>query len=108
MIYKGADLHAVGELRHSADVVAVVMRDQNVIELLETGSLGSGHDSLGVPAIEARPSGIDQQRLPGRTNYKRRLSSLNVDRVNLERLTGSICGLYKRCEKQRRKQDPIH
>ena len=34
MVEKGADLHAIGQLLHAAHVIAMVMGDQNIVELL--------------------------------------------------------------------------
>ncbi len=88
VIDEGADLHAVGELWNATHVIAMVMGDENVIQLFDFGGFGGLHDALGVAAVETAPAGIDQKRLSGRAYDQRSLAALHVDKIDLKRFGG--------------------
>jgi hypothetical protein len=64
VIHEGSDLNAVDQLRDSAHVVPVIVGDQNIVDLLESGLMGGSEDAIGVTSFITRPSSVDQQRLP--------------------------------------------
>src|SRR5262245_26283077 len=92
MIDKGLYRDLLNQLRHSTHVVAVEMRDYQVIDLLDTGRLRSCTDPLGITAIEPGPAGIDKHRLLGRRNQQCCLPALDVDEVNIQSLCAAQPG----------------
>ena len=76
-----------GELRETAVVVGVPVRDDEVIDPGKPGVARGLHDSRGVtdrsgPGI----SSVDQQRLAGRGDHERRIASFHIHDVNVQRL----------------------
>ena len=65
-------------------MVAVVVRDQDIVELLESGLVRGGDDAISVPPFVPGPAGVDQQRFSRWAHEERGLATLNVDEVNLE------------------------
>ena len=61
MIDEGSHWNLRHQLRHSAGVVHVVMREQHVVDALKPRSFRSGGDTLGITSFGARPARIDQQ-----------------------------------------------
>ena len=66
--------------------------DEQVVELSDAGVLSGGCDPIGVTPIESWPTGIDQHRLAGRRDEERRLATLDVDDVDVERVPGLATG----------------
>ena len=66
------------QLRQATDVIHVKVCDQDVVELADPGLLGHGNDAVGVSAIIAGPTRVDQQRFAGRRDEQRRLATLNI------------------------------
>src|SRR5579859_5901933 len=85
VIDESSDFDAIDQLRHAANVVAMVVRDEHVVDLCQTGLVSSGEDSISIAAFVARPAGINQQRLSRRTYYQRGLAALYVDEIDLKR-----------------------
>ena len=70
-----------GELRHRAEVIAVVVRGDQVIDLRHAGVLHGGHDPVGVARRgRAAVAGVDEQRLAGRRHEQRGVAALDVER----------------------------
>ena len=86
MVHKSAYLHALCKLRYSADVVAMVVSDQHIVELRNPSSFRRRDDTVSIAAVKARPSGVNEQRLPRRTYDERRLSPLHINGINLQGL----------------------
>src|SRR2546427_6512849 len=61
-----------------AHVVAVVMRHDYVIKLLDAGLFDGGHDAVNLLTRTVLSAGIHQQRLSGRRSKKRGLAALSV------------------------------
>ena len=89
------DERAHGNLRHqlgeSANVVCMVVGQQQVIDLAHARIFGRGYDAVSIQAVVPCPAGIDQQRLPCRGDKERRLTAVHIDEVNLERM--ALCRL---------------
>jgi len=68
MVHKRADLHAVSQLRNSAHVVAMIVGDQEVIELFHACHPGRGHDAIGIPAVKSRPARVNEKGLTCRAD----------------------------------------
>ena len=64
VINEGSDLDAIHQLRNSAYVVAMIVRDEHVVDLLEAGLVSGGENAIGVPTFVAWPARVDEQRLP--------------------------------------------
>ena len=62
----GAELHARRQLLHAADVIVVIVRDDEVVERPDARSLDGRGNALRISASCSRPAGVDQHRLPGR------------------------------------------
>ena len=101
-----ADGQLLGELRDSADVVGVEVRDHQVIDALDARLLRCRGDPLGVAAVETAPAGVDQQRLAARRHHQSGLPALHVDEVNFEILGGGQ--QTRRGEQQNGLQQQFH
>ena len=95
MIHEGPDLDPVDELRDSAHVVSVIVGDQNVIDLLESGLMSGSEDAIGVTTFVTGPPRVDQQRLSGGAYHQRGLSPFDIHKVEPQRLTCFYC-LYRK------------
>ena len=74
--------HALDQLRQSAHVVVVEMRDEHVVEARDAGVAHGCLDALGVAAIGGGPAGIDQQRCARRRHQQRGLPALYINGVD--------------------------
>ncbi len=97
------DRDPLRQFLHAADVIDVVVREQQVIDLLEPDLRHDRHDPIRVAA--AGIPGIDQQRLAGRRNEQRGFSTLGVDDVDVERF-GSSLRRWQRSREYECEDDP--
>src|ERR1700758_3244019 len=96
MVDKRTHLDAVHQLGNTANVIAMIVRDQHIIELADAGLMRGSQDPVGVTPLISRPTRIDEQRLSGRTHHQRRLPTFHVDKINLERLfAGGLSSLAR-------------
>jgi len=65
------------------------MSEKQVVDLFETGSLGSGGDAVRVSAVIASVTGVDEQRLARRCHDEGRLPTFDVDEIDVERTRGT-------------------
>src|SRR5690349_13010405 len=102
MVHKCPHLDSVHELRHAANVVAVIVRDEDIVDRLETGCLCPGNDAVGVATIEIRKSSVDQQRFTLRSDDQSSLSAFDVDEIDFEApaLLSEHGAGGERCEKE--------
>ena len=56
MIDEVLDRQLSRELRNSADMIRMVVSNQEVVNLFDAGLGGSGGDAIGVAVVEIRPS----------------------------------------------------
>ena len=84
MVDKCADLDSVDQLRNPAHVVAMIVGNQDVVDLLEARLMSRGQDPVGVATFISRPACVDEQRLSGGTHDQCGLAALHVDEVNIE------------------------
>ena len=77
------------QLRNAADVVAMMMRDQDIVNSFETGSMGGGDDAVRIPSIKSGPASIDQQGLSRGTHDQSRLSAFNIDGIDSQWFGGA-------------------
>jgi len=71
-------------------VIAVEVRDQQVVDLRQAGIMNRRRDPFRIPSLGARPATVDEQRLPGRRDDQRRLPAFDVNEVDLERFLGRL------------------
>ena len=85
MIDEFADGDLRGERGEAAEVVAVPVRDDEVIEMREAGVVNRVHDAAGV-AVGARRdiAGVHEQRFAGGRDEERGVAALDVDDVDVE------------------------
>src|SRR6267142_4934038 len=86
VIEKCADWNFRSELGKSYCVVEVVVREEDKINFLEPSVFCGGDNAIGVTAIEAGPSCVNEERLTGRGHEKRGLAALDVHKIDLQRL----------------------
>jgi hypothetical protein len=101
-----ADRHPRCQLGHSAEVVAMPVGGDQVIDLREAGVLDGGHDAIGVPGSRrARIPGIDQYRPAGRRHEQRGVSTLDVHDVDVESFRGRLAVLRGGTDDRQRQND---
>ena len=72
------------QLRYSAGVIDVVVRQQYVVDALDASCFCRGGNTLRVPALGIRPTCVDEQGVLVRRNEQRRLPAFHIDEVNLQ------------------------
>ena len=82
------DRQPVSQLLRTAHMVRVEVRDDEVVDSSETRVLSGRDDAIGVTPVESWPAGVDQHRLAGWRDEERRLATLDVDDVDVERVRG--------------------
>ncbi len=88
-----ADLDALDEIRHSADVIDMEVGDEHLVDFGDAGVFHCGLNALGIAAVVAGPAGIDEQRSAGGRDKQCGLAAFDVDGVNLQVFA---CGLRLR------------
>ena len=84
VIDEGPDLDTVRELRDTANVVAVIVRDEHVVQLFEPGLMCRRDNAICIAAFVAWPAGIDEKRLSGWAHDERGLATFYVNEINLK------------------------
>jgi len=98
MIDEGPHLHLRRQLRCAANVIAMVVGDQRVVDLLHARGFCRRSDAIRVAPTEPRKAGIDEERLARRRHDERRLPAFDVDEVDLQRLrSAECCAGHDRC-----------
>ena len=92
VIDEGSDLDPIDQPGNPTDVVTVIVRDQDIVDLLQASLMRRGKNTIGVAAFIPRPACVDQQRLARRAHDERGLSAFYVDEVNLHGLGGGSGG----------------
>ena len=90
MIDEFIDLNDVRQLPNAANMVAMEVRRDEVVDLLFLGFLREDVlNPLGVAVLETGPSGIHQDGVAARSNNERRRTPFNVNPVDVERIGGN-------------------
>src|ERR1035438_9080649 len=89
VIDESADLHAVSQLGDAAHVIAMVVGDENIVELFDFGGFGGLDNAVGVTTVETAPACVDQQGVAGGSDDERGLAALHIDKIDFERLGGN-------------------
>ena len=84
VIDEGPDRNPLRQLLQSADVIDVVVRRDQVVDLRDAGVGDRQHEPIGVAS--AGVAGVNERRLPGGRDEQRRLPPFGVDDVDLQRL----------------------
>ena len=80
------DRKAFRQLGDPANMVAMIMRDQQVVDPLQTCLLRRLDDAVGVARLQTRPTRIHQQRLAGGRHDQRTLPTFHINEVDGHRL----------------------
>ena len=83
VIDEGADWNPLGELRSAANVVVMVMGDEDEVDFVNAGIMRSSDDAVGVTTVIARPTGIDEERLARGSDEERGLTAFDVHKIYL-------------------------
>jgi hypothetical protein len=81
-----SDRKSPRQLRCVAHVIAVVVGDDDVVELrLDSDRLHEVDDAIGITVVVASGAGVEQERLTRGGYEQRRFSALGVDEVDVQR-----------------------
>ena len=97
MVNKSANRHQLRQFHRAADVVGVKVRDEQIVDLTDTGVTGGGGDPsriasvAGIAGLRLKCSAagkprVDEQGLPGWRHEQRGLTPFDVDEVDIERV----------------------
>src|SRR6185312_357073 len=81
-----------GKLGDAADVVNVIVSDEEVVDLADASLLAEGQNAVGVAAVGRGPAGVDEQAFAGGGDEEGCLTAFDVGEVDFER-AGFLCGL---------------
>ena len=79
------DRHALGQLQHPADVIDVIVRRHQVVDLFDANLAEYSHDAVEV--ARAGVAGVDHHRLAGRRAEERGGAAFDVDHIDVEGLS---------------------
>ena len=102
MIDEIIDANALDKIGHTADMIRVIVRDQQIIDMVEPCLLHHGHNAVGIAPVVVCPAGIHQQRLMRWSDEERGLATFDVHKIHGERFrdrhlmppeirTGGLC-----------------
>ena len=91
VVDEGADGNTGGELRSAANVIVVVVGDEDEINFAETGVVSGGDDAIGIAIVVAGPAGVDEEGLSEGRDEQGGLAAFDVDEINLQGICGR-CG----------------
>ena len=84
MVDEAADGDLRGELGDAADVVDVIVGDDEVVDLADASLLAEGDDAVGVAGVGGGPAGVDEEAFAGGGDEEGRLTAFDVGEVDLE------------------------
>lgn len=84
VIDEGSDRNSLRQSGNSADVIYMVMRDQQIVDAMEASLFRRSKDAIGALPVVG-PSRIDQQRPLGRGDKQSGLAAFDVDEVDGQR-----------------------
>jgi hypothetical protein len=73
-------------------MITVIVGNEDVIKFLHARRVGCRDNAFGIPAVETRPAGINQESWAPRINDQRCLPALHIDEIDFERLERSSAG----------------
>jgi hypothetical protein len=77
-----------GELGDATGMITVKVGDDEMVDALDTGGMGGGHDPVGVAVIVAVVTGVDEQGFARGGDIEGGLAALHVDGVDVQGLRG--------------------
>ena len=84
VIEKGANGQLGGKLRHAPDVISMVVRDHQVIDLLHARRFSRGDNAIGVTVVEVAVARIHQHGFARWRNVQGGLAPFHIDGVDPE------------------------
>ena len=90
---------------HAAEMVAVEMRNQQVVQLADARVAGGRQDAIRIAVGEPGVPGVDEHRLSGGRDDQRGLPALDVDEVDVQR-SALLRGRRAGCDQRSRSPSP--
>ena len=94
VIIEALNRHSLRELGKPADVIAVIVRQHEVVDLLHACIFEREHDAIGIAS--SRITDVDEQRLTRRSHEQGCLAALGIDVIDLQRFGRRLRGCRKR------------
>ena len=91
VVDEGSYGDAVDELGNAAGVVDVVVGEQDIVEVVQSGIFGGGNDTVGIASCVAGPAGVDEERVMVRGDEEGGLAAFYVDDEDFE-VAGRVLG----------------
>jgi hypothetical protein len=88
VVIESLDRNALRELGKPADVIAVIVRQHEMIDLPHTSILERQHDAIRVAS--AGIADVDEQRFPGWCHEECRLAAFGIDVIDLQCFRGRL------------------
>ena len=89
-------------------MIAVVVRDDEVVDAGHARLLRGGGDAIRVASLEPRVARVDQHRLARRRDDERRLSAFDVDEIDVERLSRLGCAGNTRQQDEKQADEMLY
>ena len=105
VIEERADLDPARELRNSSRVIGVIVRDDDVVNVVDAGRFRGEHDAVRVSPVEIVPARVNQQRFTLRIDDQRGLPAFHVNEIYLQRLRSRRGGRDGRKPQAKTKQE---
>ena len=106
MVEEMRDGNALRQFDEAADMIAVVVSGNEVVDLLEACLADSGHDAIGVAGGgRASVPRIDEHRLTGRRHVESGVTALHVYHIHVQCLRRLRCGKRRKEGETRKKQN---
>ena len=86
MIHEVGDGNQRSEIGNRPVMVVVIMGSHHVIDLLHTGLLEHGHDTVAVAIVRKMRTGIHHHGLAGRGHQQDCIPDIHVDKVDIQRI----------------------
>ncbi len=95
----------VDQLGDATGVVIVIVGQQHVVDLADTGALGCSKNPVRITTIVVGPPCVNEQRLPGRGYKECGLAALDIDEVDPKITLGRRCGQARQKSGNKGEQD---
>ena len=98
------DRDLLGELGEPAEVIAVPVRDDQVVDLRQARIVDGFHDAAGIArrGDGAGVARVHQHRLTGGRDEERGIAAFHVDDIDRQRFRGPVLRECRRCNAQNR------
>ena len=92
VVDEGAYRNAGGELWSAADMIVVIVGDEDEVNFFDASIVSSGYDASSVAIVVVGPAGVDEQGLSGGHDEESGLAAFDVDEIDLQ----GFCGRRRR------------